>query len=489
MLIKTKLMVSYIAMIVITIVLSSFAIMGIVYINVVGIEKTYNIVSPQKIFIKNPIQLISDANNKAFGQIKSDSLKSPDDLRKAPFLEKINASVSKFKGFIMVRRNGEIIYSGKSVDIKAISNELPKFGVYTNSKNGNFLIQNESYLVKQQDFHFTDNSQGSIFLLMEANIFFTTIIKIIIQSIIAVIIILIATNKIISSCMSKNILVPINELKKGADKIKQGDLNFKFTSVSNDEIGEVCDAFEEMRAKLKESLDKQLQYEENRKELISNISHDLKTPITSIKGYVEGITDGVADTPEKMNKYINTIYNKTCSMDLLIDELFLYSKLDLNKLNFNFEKIKINDYMMDSVEELKFDAEKENIKITFESHIDNNCTIIGDREKLKRVIMNIINNSIKYMHTNNGIINVELKYAESFIQVCISDNGEGINENDLPLIFDRFYRADSSRSSSKGGSGLGLAISKKIIEGHGGTIWAESKKGIGTTVCFTLKRT
>lgn len=486
--IKAKLTLSYIAMVFIPIILSFLAIMITIYINVVGIEKTYNIVSPQKIFIKNPLRLITDANNKIFGQIKLESLKNPDALKNREFLEQINTSVSKLKGFIMVRKDNEIIYSGKSVDIKSISNELPKFGSYIDNKSGSFLINNESLFAKQQDFYFKDSSEGSVFLLTDATIVFSTIKTIIIESIAIIIIILIITSKVLSLWMSKSILVPINELKNGANKIKEGDLNFKFQWGADSEIGEVFNTFEEMRKKLKESLNKQMQYEENRKELISNISHDLKTPITSIKGYVEGIKDGIPNTPEKMNRYVDTIYSKTCSMDLLIDELFLYSKLDLNKLPFNFQKVNINNYITDIVEELRFDVEKENINIVLENNLDRSSIVIADGEKLKRVITNLVNNSIKYMDRNNGTIVIELNDLEDFVQVKVSDNGKGISSDNLPFIFDRFYRGDSSRNSSKGGSGLGLAISKKIIEGHCGSIWAESVENVGTTICFTLKK-
>ena len=127
----------------------------------------------------------------------------------------------------------------------------------------------------------------------------------------------------------------------------------KLSLNTNDEIGELCKEFEDMRCRLKESVEIQLQYENNRKELISNISHDLKTPVTAIKGYVEGIKDGVADTPEKMDKYINTIYKKAIDIDKLINELFVFSKLDLNKLPFSFERVDIKSYLSDSMEELQ----------------------------------------------------------------------------------------------------------------------------------------
>jgi signal transduction histidine kinase len=231
----------------------------------------------------------------------------------------------------------------------------------------------------------------------------------------------------------------------------------------------------------------QLQYEENRKELISNISHDLKTPITAIKGYVEGIKDGIADTPEKMDRYINTIYSKSCDMDNLINELFLFSKLDLKKVNFDFRSIDITAYLKDCIEELKFDLEKRKINLNY-NHIKKNIDVIADAQKLKRVIMNIIENSIKYMNKDNGKIDIILSEEEAFTVIEVRDNGKGISNKALPFIFDRFYRGDSYRNTSNGGSGLGLAIAKQIIEEHGGQIWVQSEVNEGTSIFFTLKK-
>lgn len=276
-------------------------------------------------------------------------------------------------------------------------------------------------------------------------------------------------------------------MRKGTENIKNGDLDFEVKANSKDEIGELCEDFDDMRKKLKESIELQNQYENNRKELISNISHDLKTPITSIKGYVEGIRDGVADTPEKMEKYINTIYTKSQSMDYLIDELLTYSKLDMNKMHFDFQKIDITSYMEDLMEEIRFDVEKKKIKFSYKNNIKGQVIVKIDVQNINRVIMNIISNSIKYMDKEEGKIEVNMYLKGDEVIIGIKDNGKGISKNALSCIFDRFYREDYSRNSLTGGSGLGLAICKKIIEEHGGRIWAESEEKIGTAMWFTIK--
>ena len=286
----------------------------------------------------------------------------------------------------------------------------------------------------------------------------------------------------------QSILSPLNKLQEATKKIRDGNLEFTLDVDADDEIGHLCQDFEEMRMRLKESAEEKVQYDKESKELISNISHDLKTPITAIKGYVEGIQDGVASSPEKLNKYIRTIYNKANDMDRLIDELTFYSKIDTNKIPYNFSKINVAEYFGDCVEEVGLDMETRGIELGYFNYVDEDVVVIADAEQMKRVINNIIGNSLKYLDKKKGILNIRIKDDGDFIQVIIEDNGKGIAAKDLPYIFDRFYRTDSSRNSSKGGSGIGLSIVKKIIEDHGGRIWATSKEGIGTEIHFVLRK-
>lgn len=285
-----------------------------------------------------------------------------------------------------------------------------------------------------------------------------------------------------------SILHPLSKLQEATRKIRDGNLDFTLDVDEDDEIGQLCQDFEEMRIRLKESTEEKVQYDKESKELISNISHDLKTPITAIKGYVEGIMDGVAASPEKLDKYIRTIYNKANDMDRLIDELTFYSKIDSHKIPYTFSKINVASYFKDCVEEVGLDLDANNIELGYFNYVDEDVVVIADAEQMKRVINNIISNSVKYLDKKKGLINIRIKDVGDFIQVEIEDNGRGIGAKDLPNIFDRFYRTDSSRNSSKGGSGIGLSIVRKIIEDHGGKIWATSKVGIGTEIHFVLRK-
>lgn len=301
-------------------------------------------------------------------------------------------------------------------------------------------------------------------------------------------VILIFTALAIGLWIYRSIAAPLVKLKKATQNIKEGNLDFVLESDGTDEFAELFQDFEEMRRRLKESAEEKIIMDKENKELISNISHDLKTPITAVKGYVEGIMDGVADTPEKMDRYVRTIYNKTNEMDHLINELTFYSKIDTNRIPYTFSKLNVDDYFSDCAEELSIEMETRGIELLYANYVEKDVLVIADGEQIRRVIHNIISNAVKYMDKRKGVIQIRIKDVGDFIQVEIEDNGKGIAAKDLPNIFDRFYRTDVSRNSSKGGSGIGLSIVRKILEDHGGKVWATSREGIGTIMYFVLRK-
>ena len=301
-------------------------------------------------------------------------------------------------------------------------------------------------------------------------------------------VILISVALVVGLWVYRSIAVPLVKLKKATQNIKEGNLDFVLDVEGKDEFSELCQDFEEMRRRLKESTEEKSLIEKENRELISNISHDLKTPITAVKGYVEGIMDGVADTPEKMNRYVRPIYNKTNEMDHLINELTFYSKIDTNRIPYTFSKLNVEDYFEDCSEEVGLELETRGIELVYANYVEKDVMVIADGEQIRRVIHNIISNAIKYMDKPKGIIQIRIKDVGDFIQIEIEDNGKGIGPKDLPYIFDRFYRTDVSRNSSKGGSGIGLSIVKKILEDHGGKVWATSRLGIGTIMYFVLRK-
>lgn len=320
---------------------------------------------------------------------------------------------------------------------------------------------------------------GSGLRIMTKDLFFTALV------------ILIFTSVSVGLWIYRSVATPLVKLRKATQNIKDGNLDFVLDVEGTDEFAELCRDFEEMRRRLKESAEEKLVLDKENKELISNISHDLKTPITAVKGYVEGIMDGVADTLEKMDCYVRTIYNKTVEMDHLINELTFYSKIDTNRIPYTFSKLNVEDYFSDCAEEVGLELETRGIQLCYANYVDSDVQVIADGEQIRRVIHNIISNAIKYMDRGKGmkgIIQIRVKDVGDFVQVEIEDNGKGIAAKDLPYIFDRFYRTDVSRNSAKGGSGIGLSIVRKILEDHGGKVWATSREDIGTIMYFVLRK-
>ncbi len=308
----------------------------------------------------------------------------------------------------------------------------------------------------------------------------------ILQTVFFLMVVIVCTAMVLVIWLYRSIIKPLSVLRMATENIREGNLDFTVSGHSDDELGQLCLDFENMRGRLKEQIDARVKYEQDTIDLISNISHDLKTPLTAIKGYTEGILDGVADTDEKRNKYLKTIYTKAADMQSLVDELSEYTKLDSNIIPYNFSNVNVNSFFTDCVDELSLDTEVKNITLSYKSNVEDGRTVIADAEQLRRVINNIIGNSVKYMDKPEGHIEIRSFVDGDFVRFEIEDNAAGIGEADLPHIFERFYRADSSRGTRKGGTGLGLAISKKIIEDHGGMISVTSKLGEGTTFTFTV---
>ncbi|MCI8504934.1 MAG: HAMP domain-containing histidine kinase [Lachnospiraceae bacterium] len=415
----------------------------------------------------------------------------PDSFADPEYQSKLNQRLAGKYSFLIIRRGHEIIFNGSlEDDIGELVEELPDFkgGDGTAGQAGSVFVGDSKRLIKQQDLTFSDGSPGSVFIMTYVGELIPQVKRLFGSVILAMLILLVLMAMLFSLWIYRTILRPIGELKKATNEIKAGNLDYELNIGERDEVGQLCMDFEEMRQRLKDNAEEKLQYEQENKELIRNISHDLKTPITAIKGYVEGIMDGVASSPEKIDKYIRTIYNKANDMDKLIDELTFYSKIDTNKIPYTFAKININAYFEDCVEELGLELEAKNIDLGFFDYTEESVIVIADAEQLKRVINNIVSNSVKYLDKKRGIINIRLKDEGDFVQIEIEDNGRGIAARDLPNIFERFYRTDSSRNSSKGGSGIGLSIVKKIVEDHGGRIWATSKESIGTVMHIVLRK-
>ena len=488
---RSKLIVTFLILILVPVLFTTAAFFLFGHYQMNAVKRLYGLENVTYETLSNTTAMLSRITRETYESMRETARTDPDEFGDSGYLAAVNANLETRYSFLAVRKDGSFTYVGDEEDQTELLESLPEYGTHDAGQDqdmGIYIGGNLQALVRQLDFRFTDGAEGSAFIVTSISSMLPEVESLIMDVVMVLAMILIFTSMILTAWIYKSIVTPIHHLQVATKKITDGNLDFEMPAGGEDEIGELCTDFEEMRRRLKETAEEKLEAEKQNKELISNISHDLKTPITAVKGYVEGLMDGVADTPEKQEKYIRTIYNKANDMERLINELTFYSKIDTNRIPYHFDRINVNDYFADCVEELSIELEEQNIELAYFNYVDENVQVIADAEQIKRVINNIVSNSIKYIDKPKGYINIRVKDVGDFIQVEIEDNGKGIATKDLPLIFNRFYRTDASRNSSKGGSGIGLSIVKKIIEDHGGKVWATSKENTGTVMYFVLRK-
>lgn len=290
----------------------------------------------------------------------------------------------------------------------------------------------------------------------------------------------------VTGTLSGNIQNTLNDLTNAADNIRNGNLDIRVMESGYDEIDTLCRSFDSMRRALKTAEATEKRMHSERSMLLSNLSHDLKTPVTSIKGYIEGIRDGIADTPEKQRKYLDTIYAKAVMIDEMVNNLSVFSKLELSKLKFEFAVGDFNEFVREIFDDYRLDLEKENMELKIETE-NTPVKVKLDYEKMRRVFSNIVSNSIKYKKDDKGVLEVHSHSGDGGIYITVTDDGIGISESELKNVFDEFYRVDTARTMNIQGSGLGLGIAKQIVENHGGKLWLKSGGvGKGTTAVIYL---
>lgn len=471
--IKLRFMLSYIAVIILTgaFLISAF-FLGVCTLTGASPGQLYKTATLQR-------PLSTDEEN-AFLELKMIAKSTPDQLleyQNFKLLEKSDVQ-------IVVRKNDTIVYSSSDLSKKSLLVHQPDYELNNLNMRGTIDNQGDLFRYIKFDYIYSDGSKGSVMVLQSENSYTEVLQKWGAPIVGAILLFGVLVIGLLSYFVARSVIRPIVHLKEGAERIEAGNLDFEMEEPKGkNEISTLIATFEKMRIRLKKSLEVQEQYENNRKELLSNISHDLKTPITSIVGYIEGIQDGVANTPEKQAKYLEIAHAKAKDMNALIDELFLFSKLDLHKEPFYFRNVDLNALLAQVAEESELSFANANFELMIP---EEKLVTVADRDKLKRVLENLIHNSMKYMDKAQANIRIQLEKRETDAIITIHDNGKGISGSGMKAIFDRFYREEVSRNSTTGGSGLGLSIAKQIVEEHGGEIWATSKLGIGTSVSIKL---
>lgn len=287
--------------------------------------------------------------------------------------------------------------------------------------------------------------------------------------------------------MNRKIMEPLDELVKAAQRIQEGNLTEEIKYQGETEFEKVCQAFNLMQKTILEDQEQRIRNEKARTDMVTGISHDLRTPLTSIQGYIKGILDGIAATPEKQKAYLETAYESTKDMNVLLQKLFDFSRMESGQMPFHMVQVDLAEFTMSYIAQEEAVCNPEEVLLSME-HENKNQTfpeVPIDVEQVRRILDNLMENSIKYAGTHPVQIQVCVKEEAKGVVLEWKDNGSGVPEEKLDKIFDRFYRCDESRRQK--GSGVGLYVVKYIMEQHHGTVKAENENGLKICLCFPEK--
>ena len=287
--------------------------------------------------------------------------------------------------------------------------------------------------------------------------------------------------------LNRKVTRPIEDLTAATEKICAGEYDVEIIGSEEREIDDLCRSLDAMRLRLKERSLREQAILEDRHRLIANISHDMRTPVTTIKGYVQAIEDGVASTPEQIENCFRHIRAKAEFLEYLAEDMTEYSDHESGRMRYNFEDVELRAFLGDMAEEYRDETESGGFVFSL-SLPEEDVMVRADRRRLQRVMQNLLSNAIKY-NRPGGSVGVALEAKGPYAYICVSDSGVGIPAASLKKVFDSFYREDSSRGGVSG-HGLGLAIAKQIVEAHHGKIWMQSREGEGSMafLCLPLKR-
>jgi signal transduction histidine kinase len=285
--------------------------------------------------------------------------------------------------------------------------------------------------------------------------------------------------------LSSTVTERIHLLKEAAEQLAQGDLQTRVPVTGHDEVAALSESFNQMVAQLQAADRKQRELEDLRRDLIAWASHDLQTPLTSMRAILEALSDGVVDDPEMIKRYLATARRDVMSLSALIDDLFQMSQLDAGGFPLHLTQASLSDLVSDTLESFSELAKQQ--EISLEGHVESDVDpVLMDTQAIGRVLNNLLSNAMRHTPAR-GRVSLWVRRAAQGVEVTVSDTGEGIRPEDLPHVFERFYRGDAARTRNRGtGAGLGLAIARGIVHAHGGEIHVESQVGKGTQFTFRL---
>lgn len=474
---KTRLLITFLTIILLPIILAVTAFLIIGGYLSKGQEDLGLRINNYNVWI-DPAETSRHLSDEIFVEIREGLKQDSHLLEKTDILDAINDDIADKSSYLIVRKGNELYYAGNQPASAQIFDKLPEFNEEDiDSETAQSIYYDDmNKLVRQMDFYFTDGSEGSLFVVMKVNS--TMSRKLFIDMAVAILIILVFTSLFLTKWISRSVFEPINELNVAMQNIAEGNLEYMLPHKDDGEIGDLYRNYEDMRLRLKESADEKILTEKQNKELVSNISHDLKTPITVIQGYAKGVADGLTD--EDMQKqYLNTIVKKAESLTDMINTFHDYSKLEHPEFCLVRETQDLAEYLREYLAEKYDEIDLGGFNLEVEIP-EETVSYSFDRVQMKRVFDNIISNSLRH-NPSGTVIYVTLQQSDKAVRIEIGDSGVGIPLELQDTLFDPFIVGDESRNTRQG-SGLGLAVAHKIIELHGGALFLEKGEQHGNSI-------
>lgn len=407
-------------------------------------------------------------------------------LDKSETMNHLEEKLADMGYYIQVKINGDKIYTSISDEDMAAAESVAGNGIHTakmlTASKGNVSVIKYTFyrdddtgsIIAVNNGHTDDNVKSYLqsyiltYIAGFAALFFVMILLV---------------NAVLSWWISGNVLEPLKKLSRGTKEIREGNLETVIEYDRQDEFGEVCRDFDEMREYLKRSVEERLEYENRRRDLITGISHDLRTPLTSISGYVDGLLDGIAATPKMQERYLNAIKIRAKDLERLVDSLSDYNRLENGSIHYHLEPVNVKNFVDQYMEETRGEADKNHVRVSFVCEAKS-CTALIDGKEFKRILDNLFTNAVRYRKKERSQVTIRLERSEDgrMIMFTFSDDGPGVPEESLERIFESFYRVDDSRTRAGEGSGIGLAVVREIVKGHGGTVHAENRNGLTVVI-------
>lgn len=414
--------------------------------------------------------------------LAAEALKSPHRGEQIESLKTLSSFLDRGVMSLVVTADGEEIYrygQTQNAQLEAAALALDAEGTVSSGSDSLHIRPQRVHGVSYQIFLYGTQRELSYSNLKTAVILAGSVL------LLAILLSVIFTDRFLTRFVVRHVEQPLELLSDGVRQISGGNLDYRLEYGEKDEFLPVCQDFNDMARRLRESVERSQREEESRREMMAGISHDLRSPLTSIQAYVEGLLDGVASTPEMQRRYLTTIKTRAEELERMVERILTYSRMELEEAPRDAKPLPLDESLRTAIREVSADYAGRGLDITAALEP---FTATADAAELRQILLNIADNSLKYKVKARAALRVQLKSGGESCLLSFTDDGPGVPEEALAKLFDEFYRADSSRSDRTKGSGLGLAIVAKAAKRMGGTVRAERAEGGGLSIILTIPK-